>query len=201
MDGGGQPVTDTDTRNGTLVGTRVGMRIDTGRDTGTGTLVGARVRSRVGVTGHRSIPPAVLPSVRTGIRRQLQGDEELEVLSSLAAGADQLFADIALDRGIPVTAVIPGMDYEAHLGDAATRASYRRLLNSCRTRVDLPVEATHEEAYFAAGRWIVDHVDRLVAVWDGQPARGLGGTGDVVAYARRTGVPVTVLWRPGVLRA
>lgn len=187
--------TETDTRNGTRVGT--------GRDTGMGTRIGSRVRTRIGVTGHRSIPAAVLPSVRTGIRRQFQreGDAEVEALSCLAAGADQLFADLALDRGIPVTAVIPGMDYEAHLGDADTRAAYHRLLNSCRTRVNLPVEATHEEAYFAAGRWIVDHADRLVAVWDGQPARGLGGTGDVVAYARRRGVPVTVLWRPGVLRA
>ncbi len=191
MDGGGHPVTDIDTREGTRVGT--------GRDTGMGTRLGSRVRTRVGVTGHRSIPAAVLPSVRTGIRRQLRRDEELEALSSLAAGADQLFADLALDLGIPVTAVIPGMDYEAHLGDADTRAAYRRLLGSC-TRVNLPVEATPEEAYFAAGRWIVDHADRLVAVWDGQPARGLGGTGDIVAYARRTGVPVTVLWRPGVLR-
>jgi len=202
-------VTDIDTRNGTLVSTRLGTCIDTGMDTGRdpgrttgrGTRVVARVRTRIGVTGHRSIPAAVLPSVRTGIRRLLQGDEELEALSSLAAGADQLFADIALERGIPLTAVIPGMDYEAHLGDADTRASYRRLLDSCRTRVNLPVEATHEEAYFAAGRWIVDHVDRLVAVWDGLPARGLGGTGDVVAYARRTGVAVTVLWRPGMLRS
>ncbi len=192
-------MTDIDTRNGTRVGT--GMDTDTGMDPGPRTRVGARVRTRIGVTGHRSIPAAVLPSVRMGIRRQLQGDEEMEALSSLAAGADQLFADLALDRGIPVTAVIPGMDYEAHLGDADTRAAYRRLLNSCRAQVNLPEEATHEEAYFAAGRWIVDHVDRLVAVWDGQPARGLGGTGDVVAYARRRGVPVTVLWRPGVLRA
>lgn len=192
-------MTDIDTRNGTRVG--AGMNTRTGMDTGMGTRIGTRVRTRIGVTGHRSIPAAVLPSVRAGIRRQLQGDAEMEVLSSLAAGADQLFADLALDHGIPVTAVIPGMDYEAHLGDADTRAAYRRLLDSCRTQVNLPEEATHEEAYFAAGRWIVDHADRLVAVWDGQPARGLGGTGDVVAYARRTRVPVTVLWRPGVLRA
>lgn len=156
--------------------------------------------TRIGVTGHRSIPAAVLPSVLSGMRRQLSAEGRLEALSSLAAGADQLFADIALANGVPVTAVIPGMDYEAHLGDAETRAAYRRLLGSCATRVDLPVEDTHEEAYYAAGRWIVDHSDRLVAVWDGRPARGPGGTGDVVAYARRTGVPVTVLWQPGVGR-
>ncbi|MFI6931720.1 hypothetical protein [Streptomyces sp. NPDC050287] len=157
--------------------------------------------TRIGVTGHRVIPSSVLPVVRSGMRRQLGGESGLEALSSLAAGADQLFADIALDSGVPVTAVIPGMDYEAHLGDEAARSAYRRILTACASRVELPAEPTHEKAYMAAGRWIVDHADRLVAVWDGHPARGLGGTGDVVAYARSTGVPVTVLWQPGVLRA
>ncbi|MFF7978671.1 hypothetical protein ACFZDK_06010 [Streptomyces sp. NPDC007901] len=157
--------------------------------------------TRVGVTGHRSIPPSVLPFVRSELRRQLsRTDVELEALSCLAAGADQLFADIALAHGVPVTAVIPGMDYEAHLGDEEARATYRRILRSCTTRVDLPLQPTHEQAYFAAGCWVVEHSDHLIAVWDGRPARGPGGTGDVVAYARRLGVPVTVLWQPGVRR-
>nr|WP_237519324.1 hypothetical protein [Streptomyces sp. HUCO-GS316] len=65
---------------------------------------------RIGVTGHRSIPASVLPSVCSGMRTQLGVEGEVEALTSLAAGADQLFADIALDSGIPVTAVIPGMD-------------------------------------------------------------------------------------------
>jgi hypothetical protein len=155
--------------------------------------------TRIGVTGHRSIPGQVLPVVRAGMRGHLGGGS-LEALTCLAAGADQLFADIALDSGVPVTAVIPGMEYEAHLDDDAARAGYRRILRACAHRVELPPEPTHEEAYFAAGRWIVDHCDRLIAVWDGRPARGLGGTGDVVAYARRTGVPVTVLWPSGAQR-
>lgn len=157
--------------------------------------------TRVGVTGHRAIPPSVLPYVRSALRdRFSRTDVELEALSCLAAGADQLFADIALAHGVPLTAVIPGMDYEAHLGDEEARSTYRRLLRSCTTRVDLPRQPTHEQAYFAAGRWIVDHCDHLVAVWDGRPARGKGGTGDVVAYARHSGVPVTVLWQAGVRR-
>jgi hypothetical protein len=156
--------------------------------------------TRIGVTGHRGIPAAALPSVRAGIRAELRGCAGTEALSSLAAGADQLFAELALDHGIPVTAVIPGMDYEAHLGGDEVRAAYQRLLKASSSRVKLPPEATHEEAYYAAGRWIVDHADRLVAVWDGRPARGLGGTADVVRYARRNGVPVRVLWRPGVVR-
>ncbi|MEU8586861.1 hypothetical protein AB0C59_07600 [Streptomyces sp. NPDC048664] len=156
--------------------------------------------SVIGVTGHRRLPQAVLPLVRRGMTAELCAASTSGALSSLAAGADQLFAGLALDRGVPLTAVIPGMDYEAHLGGEEVRASYRRLLTSCAARVDLPWERTHEDAYDAAGRWIVDHADRLVAVWDGHPARGRGGTAEVVAYARRTGVPVTVLWSPGVAR-
>jgi hypothetical protein len=45
-----------------------------------------------------------------------------------------------------------------------------------------------------------DHADRAKrpatggdGLWDGQPARGHGGTADVVAYAREGGVPVKVV--------
>lgn len=157
--------------------------------------------TRIGITGHREIPDAALSAVRSGIRAELRGRTATRALSSLAAGADQLFAEIALESGVPVTAVIPGMDYESHLGGDEVRASYRRLLKCCAGRVELPYERTHDEAYYAAGRYIVDHADRMIAVWDGDPARGLGGTADIVDYARLTGVPVTVLWSPGVRRA
>lgn len=178
------------------------MTTDTANFLRKATAVPRLAAVRVGVTGHRSVPMSLLPYVRSALRRQLaRRDVELKAFSSLAAGADQLFADVALAEGVPVTAVIPGMDYyEAHLGDDEARATYRRILSSCADRVDLPLQPTHEKAYFAAGRWIVDHADRLIAVWDGRPARGPGGTGDVVAYARRIGVPVTVLWQAGVHR-
>jgi hypothetical protein len=156
--------------------------------------------TRIGITGHRHIPDAALSAVRSGIRSELRDRPATRALSSLAAGADQLFAEIALESGMQLTAVIPGMDYETHLGDDAVRAAYRRLLKCCGDRVELPREGTHEEAYDAAGRYIVDHADRMIAVWDGAPSRGLGGTADIVAYARLTGVPVTVLWSPGVRR-
>jgi len=36
---------------------------------------------------------------------------------------------------------------------------------------------------------VVDLADLLIAVWDGKPARGPGGTADVVAYAASAGKP------------
>jgi hypothetical protein len=49
---------------------------------------------------------------------------------------------------------------------------------------------TRQQAYWRAGREVVDRSDVLIALWDGQPAHGTGGTGEVVAYARRSGVAV-----------
>jgi hypothetical protein len=43
-------------------------------------------------------------------------------------------------------------------------------------------------------------VEHLVAVWDGEPSDGHGGTGDVVAAARERGLPVTAVWPDGTAR-
>jgi hypothetical protein len=47
---------------------------------------------------------------------------------------------------------------------------------------------------------MLEQADELVTVWDGQPARGHGGTADVVAAARDRGIPVPVVWPEGVRR-
>jgi hypothetical protein len=39
---------------------------------------------------------------------------------------------------------------------------------------------------------VLRHSDVLLAVWDGMPARGPGGTGAIVAAARTMGLPL--LW-------
>ena len=43
-------------------------------------------------------------------------------------------------------------------------------------------------------------IDELVAVWDGGPGTGKGGTTEVVAEARTRGIPVTVIWPDGAAR-
>ncbi|MFE4859539.1 hypothetical protein [Streptomyces sp. NPDC056670] len=157
---------------------------------------------RIGVTGHRDIPPEAVAEIRDRLRALLCGhDGSLEALSSLATGADQLFAAIALECGAALTVVIPSGDYETGFADAAELARYRGLKRRASQEVDLGYPHSTDEAYYAAGAYIADNCDRLVAVWDGLPARGLGGTGDIVRYARSLGRPVTVIWRDGVRRA
>jgi hypothetical protein len=47
---------------------------------------------------------------------------------------------------------------------------------------------------------MLDRAEHLFAVWDGKPARGYGGTADVVAEARQRAIPVTVIWPDGASR-
>ena len=54
----------------------------------------------------------------------------------------------------------------------------------------MPPGSSREEAYERAGRRVVDRADVVVALWDGQPSRGRGGTAAIVSYARAHGVPV-----------
>ncbi|MCA1708813.1 MAG: hypothetical protein LC808_38260, partial [Actinobacteria bacterium] len=61
-------------------------------------------------------------------------------------------------------------------------------------------DSPSEDAFFAAGRRVVDLSDVVVAVWDGMEAKGKGGTGDVVTYARDNGIPVVVAWPKGMSR-
>lgn len=163
--------------------------------------------TRVGITGHRAIPPATRHHVRAGLVAALTAaarptgsdHRPLEALSSLAVGADQMFAEIALDHGARLTAVLPSADYERTFAADELRL-FRKLLDRTYRRVVLAHAKACDEAYYEAGTYIADHSDLVLAVWDGRPARGHGGTGEIVDYARRRGTPVSVIWEAGVER-
>jgi hypothetical protein len=149
---------------------------------------------RIGITGHRKFPETARAGIAHRLACALAPAEE--AVSCLADGADQLFARLAVDAGVRLVAVLPADDYPDHLGGCEAVARYRALLDATSRTVRMPFPTCTDEAYEAAGRWVVDHADRLVAVWDGRPARGRGGTAEIVAYARARGVPVTVIWPP-----
>jgi hypothetical protein len=159
--------------------------------------------TRIGVTGHRAIPVEVFGHVRAALtdalRTQRRRTGPVEALSSLAAGADQLFAEIALDCGARLTVVTPADDYETTF-TAVELARFRALSGRAHTHVAMDFPTVSGEAYYAAGVYIADHCDLILAVWDGYPARGHGGTAEVVHYARALGKPVSVIWKPGVAR-
>ena len=155
---------------------------------------------RLGVTGHQNIPRAAISYVEREFAPTIIQQGATAGVSSLAKGADQLFAEAILQAGLPLEVVIPCDRYESTLVDPSDRACYRVLLSRAATAETLPFRKPSEEAFYAAGKRIVDISDVLVAVWDGKPAGGLGGTSDIVAYAKRKRRRIVVIWPPGVHR-
>jgi hypothetical protein len=155
---------------------------------------------RFGVTGHRILPPRIIDRAIDHWRRVLPSGGQLRGVSCLADGADQLFATQVLAAGGTLEAVLPCTDYASSLLADDSRARFEDLRRAATSVVTMPYPKPSEHAFLAAGHALVDRSDHLFAVWDGRPARGIGGTADVVSYARARGCPVTVLWVDGILR-
>jgi hypothetical protein len=157
-------------------------------------------RLRIGVTGHRTIddPTAVTRAIGRAITlakaRVAPADPmRVEVVSALAEGADRLVAHVLLEEpGATLTVVLPFArdDYLADFVTPESKAEFLELLGSAAHVRVAPPSESREEGYELAGRLIVDASDVMIAVWDGEPSRGRGGTAEIVDYARETAVPV-----------
>jgi hypothetical protein len=155
---------------------------------------------RVGFSGHQTLSAPTRALVRSDLARALAAMGRVLAMTSLAAGSDQIFAECALAAGGDLTVIVPCDGYEATFENTADLARYQELLNSAADVVTMPFPAPSEEAYWAAGRHVVDAADILIAVWDGRPAGGLGGTADVVRYAEDAGREVLRIWPAGASR-
>lgn len=151
----------------------------------------------VGFTGHRQLEdePAierVMREVLTSLRSEA-GVEWL-ALSSIAAGSDMLFARTTLALGMGWEAVLPFPPPEFRQDfDPATWQDVEALLRQAEHVRVIGDRPQREDAYLDCGMETVNHCDVLLAVWDGEPARGRGGTAEIVAYAREMGQPVIII--------
>ncbi|MFJ1545932.1 hypothetical protein [Streptomyces sp. NPDC088246] len=156
---------------------------------------------RIGITGHRGLPSDVADQVRASLIAHIETLEntDLIAISCIADGPDAWWAQIALDAGAKLEVVIPAAEYREGLPDWY-RPEYDRLLSNASDVHHTGLAESTSEAHQAGSEILVRLSDRLLAVWDGKPARGYGGTADVVGYARQVGVPVTVIWPDGASR-
>jgi hypothetical protein len=154
---------------------------------------------RIAISGHRGLPTTVQAQVDQAIRAALNELNDVTGLSCLADGPDQIFARAVWDHGGQIEAVVPAARYRDRLPKDA-HAEYDRLLAQAVTVHRLPFTRSTSEAHMAASEYMIGRAGQLWAVWDGQPARGYGGTADVVACARANGLPVRVIWPHGAHR-
>ena len=151
----------------------------------------------IGVTGHRFL--AEVDKIAAGVDEALRRIEEafpgklLAVISPLAEGADRLVVHRVLARPqarLFVPLPLPKSDYMEDFEPAGSREAFLSLFERANEMIRLPPAPTRNQAYEAVGRYVLDHCDVLIAIWDRQEAQGQGGTAAIVAQARQRGLPL-----------
>ncbi|MDT0270243.1 hypothetical protein RM844_28630 [Streptomyces sp. DSM 44915] len=156
----------------------------------------------IAVTGHMDLTTETVALVRAELRALLgqYAPADLVGVSCIAAGSDSLFAEAVLDAGGQLVVVVPGRDYRERKVKPDEAELYDRLVTAAAEVHTVPIDRASREAYEAAGAELLRRADRMVAIWDGQPSNGRGGTAHTVDQARAAGVPVDVVWPDGAAR-
>ena len=154
---------------------------------------------------------AVLDGVAAAMRKALadygsvfSGTAVLSLVDSLAEGADRMAARALIaraaknegDLSFVLDVVLPfGRDeFEKDFAEAPSREEFRTLLSGARGVLELPgSRAAEAGAYEAAAYTVIDQSDMVIAVWDGGPSRGRGGTTDTVDTLARDGRPLIII--------
>ncbi|MBM7840936.1 putative phage-like protein YoqJ [Alkalihalobacillus xiaoxiensis] len=145
---------------------------------------------KIGITGHQDL--SEVPSInklKALLKLLIEREGGNLAYTSLAIGADQIFADVCTELSIDYCAIIPAEDYIKNF-DKKEKSNYKRLLNGATNIHLMPFKKSTEEAFYRAGLYISDCSDCIVAIWDGEEAKGLGGTGDIVKYSVDKGIKV-----------
>lgn len=171
---------------------------------------------RVGVTGHRKarLEPdqidrinaqvqLVLDTASTALRAahkdyvQEYADAPplYYFVSALADGADTLAAKQALNSGWRLLAPLP-FSIESYGDDFSEqdRQEFEHLLSEADAVAELDGvrdgQAHEDRAYLQAGITTINQSDFIIAIWDGEEARGIAGTAMIKEEALAAGKPV-----------
>ena len=152
---------------------------------------------RIGVTGHRVLDE--VDKIEAGVEEALRRIEEafpgepLTVVSALAEGADSIVARHVLARpgsSLLAPLPLPKREYMNDFKTEESRAEFLSLLQQADNVEELGEARDRNQAYEAAGNYVLDNSDVLITIWDGKHSQGRGGTGDIVARARSREIPI-----------
>ncbi len=151
----------------------------------------------VGLTGHRHLKNeeairALLHEQLLALGRRARG--RLVGCSSGAIGADLLFAETCAALKIPWKALLPfsPSEFKTDFNESQWAHASDLLKGAVETEISGSAEA-RTAAYLRCGLRTVDEADVVIAIWNGLPARGMGGTADVVRYARQEKKPLVLI--------
>ena len=152
----------------------------------------------IGFAGHRRVDDP--ERAKAALRRELDAmvaelDGEVVGVSSAAAGADLLFLEACRDAGLKTVVLLP-FDRQRFAQDFEDPAEWRRaeqLIDGAWWHETVRGNEEAPAAYHVVSRDLLDLCDRMIFLWDGQPPRGLGGTGETVMDAQKRSVPARIV--------
>ena len=138
------------------------------------------------VTGHRDIPAEEMAPVKEALRREIKkavNDGFTVFLSGFADGVEQYFAEIVLElqNKNPDLKLIAVLPYRKRKDSLCQREHTNTLLDAC-AEIIVIQEEYRPNVYSKRNRYLVEHADRVITVYDG---REKGGTVKAIRYAHQ----------------
>ncbi len=167
----------------------------------------------IGVTGHRLNKLDVRNEhLIQALRDHLQDlskqypNSRFTVLSPLAEGADRLIAKLAMQELQAELQVPLPLPYELYANDFTSDDSileFQQLIGEATAYFELPMRFGNLHAlaktpetnelrnrqYALAGAYVAQRSDHLIAIYDGKPAAGTGGTGEILEWYQGESIP------------
>jgi hypothetical protein len=144
----------------------------------------------VGFTGHRTLrDEARCRRSIADVLAELKSSHELLCgVASVAAGGDLLFCESCLATDIPLRVLLPLPAQEFRNDfDAGTWERAELVIDRALSVEVVAHGGLREEHYYECGLETVQQSQLVIALWDGEPARGFGGTAQIVSFAQSVG--------------
>jgi hypothetical protein len=148
----------------------------------------------IGVVGHRNIVEESKQDARNHFEKIVKSykakypNTPILVVTSLAEGADQLIADVAINvEGVFLGVLIP-MEIDKYLetfSNDSAREEFNRFCSKAIFVRDTSTDIVFEndfDAYRNNTRELSNNADLLIALWDGIASNQVGGTSDTLYY-------------------
>ena len=114
---------------------------------------------------------------------------DVEIISGMALGVDQWWAEQAYRLNIPVNAYLPFANQDIRWPEAS-RKHWKSLLSKAKT-ITIVSEGNYSPAKMQIrNEAMVDNADYCLAVWNGEPS---GGTWNCIRYIRDKEKPLYIL--------
>lgn len=148
---------------------------------------------KVAITGHRphklgndyALTSPLLVTIKNTLSDfvDLNRHDITHLISGMALGIDTLWAELSLEKDIPLIAAVP-CPTQADFWIDSSKRRYKKILANPLTTYHLVSDTYSPAAMQVRNQWMVDNCDLLIAVWDGSA----GGTYNCIKYTEAKGL-------------